>query len=174
MGEASCKCFNDNNIVSGACLARAFQETIAVLFYVNRKTKKAIIDNDLNHLDEYTMKVLMGSKDDDSRPDPVNIITMIDRVEKEVLKFRAIYDKLSEIAHPNWHGTLGIYSNPDKERLLTTLGKNVRLEEITKGQGVGALIAGIEVLTFIYDEFAKFFPQLIEACENDIRNQPDA
>jgi len=168
LGEASCMCFKENNIVSGACLSRAFQETIAVLFYVNRKSKKAILDKDLHHLDEYTMKVLMGSKDDKSRPDPVNILTMIDRIDKEIPKFRAIYDKLSEIAHPNWHGTLGIYSSRDKERLMTTLGTNIRLENITRGQGVSALIAGLEVLVFVYDEFAKFLPQLIQICENDI------
>ena len=57
-------------------------KTDTVLFYVNRKSKKAILDNDLNHLDEYTMKVLMGSKDDESRPDPVNILTMVDRVRQ--------------------------------------------------------------------------------------------
>lgn len=168
LGEASCLCFKENNIVSGACLSRALQETIAVLFYVNRKSKKAILDNDLAHLDEYTMKVLTGSKDDESRPDPVNILTMIDRVDKEVPKFRAIYDKLSEVAHPNWHGTLGIYSNPNKETPITNLGTNIRLENTTRGQGVSALVAGLEVLGFIYNEFAEFLPQLIEICENDI------
>lgn len=168
LGEASCLCFQANNIVSGACLSRALQETVAVLFYVNRKSKKAILDNDLGHLDEYTMKVLMGSKDDDTKPDPVNILTMINHVDKEVPKFRAIYDKLSEVAHPNWHGTLGIFSSNDYEKLTTSLGTNVRLENITRGQGISALLAGVEVLVFVYDEFAEFLPELIEICEKDI------
>lgn len=110
----------------------------------------------------------MGSKDDDNRPDPVNILTMIDRVDKEVSKFRTIYDKLSEVAHPNWHGTLGIFSNSDKEKVTTILGTNIRLGNITRGQGISALLAGIDVLVFVYDEFAKFLPQLIEICEKDI------
>lgn len=169
LGEASCMCFKENNIVSGACLSRALQETIAVLFYVNRKSKKAIIDKDLNHLDEYTMKVLLGSKDDKSMPDPVNILTMIDHVDKEIPKFRTIYNKLSEIAHPNWHGTLGIYSHPENEKRIMTLGANTRLEDITRGKGVSALNAGLEVLIFVYDEFANFLPQLIQICENDIK-----
>lgn len=168
LGEASCLCFQANNIVSGACLSRTLQETIAVLFYVNRKSKKAILDKDLDHLDEYTMKVLMGSKDDDTMPNPVNILTMINHVDKEVPKFRAIYDKLSEVAHPNWHGTLGIFSSGNKEKLITSLGTNKRLEIITRGQGISALLAGVEFLVFVYDEFANFLPELIKTCEDDI------
>ena len=115
------------------------------------------------------MKVLMGSKDDKDRPDPVNIMTMIGHVDKEVPKFKAVYDRLSEIAHPNWHGTLGIYSEPDSENSVTRLGRNVRLEYITCGQGISALNAGLLVLTHIYDEFNEFLPQLISICESSIK-----
>lgn len=169
LGEASCMCFKEENIVSGACLSRAFQETIAALFYVNRKSKKAITDKDLNHLNESTMRVLLGSKDDESSPDPVNISTMNKHVEREVPKFKSIYSKLSEIAHPNYHGTAGIYSHFDTERRIAILGNNTRIENITRGKGVSALSAGLKVLKFVYDEFAYFLPQLIQICEDDIK-----
>lgn len=174
LGEASCLCFRENNIVSGATLCRAFQETIAVLFYVNRKARKAIKDKDLNHLDESTIRVLLGSKDDSSKPDPVNILTMIDHVEKEVPKFRTIYNKLSEIAHPNWHGTLGIYSLSDNENRKTTFGSNKRLEKITRDQGVSAIAAGLTVLPVIYNDFISFLPQLIQICDNDLEPKGSA
>lgn len=113
----------------------------------------------------------MGSKDDHERPMPVNILTMIDHVDKEVPKFRAIYDRLSEIAHPNWRGTLGFFSSSNREELTTTLGVNVRLGETTQGQGISALLAGIEVLVFVYNEFASFLPELIAVCEDDVKRR---
>lgn len=172
LGEASCICFKENKLVSGACLSRALQETIAALFYLYRKSKNAIKDKDLNHLNESTMRVLLGSKVDESRPNPVNISTMNKIVEREVPYFKEIYSKLSEIAHPNYFGTAGIYSQFDNIRRIAILGNNKQMENDVRGKGVSALSAGLVVLTSVYHEFALFIPQLIQICEDDI-NQND-
>lgn len=42
LAEAACILFEIDNLVSVVCIMRAFQETLAVLFYVNRKVGKAI------------------------------------------------------------------------------------------------------------------------------------
>ena len=169
LADAACLLFEKENLVSAACITRGFQETLAVLFFVNRKVKKTIEDKDVQHLDEVLMKVLMGSKNNPDMPDPVNILTMIDRVDKEIPKFRAVYDNLSELSHPNWAGTLGVYTKINKERVWTDLGRNIRLGQSTKAQIVITLYAGLELIVHIYNEFADFLPDLVKICEDKLQ-----
>jgi len=171
LADAACLLFEKENVVSAACITRAFQETLAVLFFINRKVKKAIKDKDVPQLDEVLMKTLMGAKNNPDMPDPVNILTMIDMVDKEIPHFRAVYDNLSELSHPNWAGTLGIYTRINKEKVWTDFGRNIKLGESTKAQSVLSLFAGLELIVHIYDEFADFLPDLVKICEDEIRSK---
>ncbi len=171
LADAACLLFETENLVSAACITRAFQETLAVLFFVNRKVKKAIEDKDVKHLDEVLMKALMGAKNNPDMPDPINILTMIDKVDKEIPNFRAVYDNLSELSHPNWAGTLGTYTKINKEKVWTDFGRNIKLGESTKAQGIISLFAGLELIVHIYNEFADFLPDLVKICEDKIRSK---
>jgi len=168
LSESSCMLLKEDNIISSAVTIRAFQETVAVLFFINRKIRKAIDDKDITHLDSSLMKTIMGAKNNENMPDPINIMTMIDKVSKEISSFRTVYDTFSELSHPNWAGTHGIYAKPDTENIFTYFGKNIRLSDSTKLQCVTALQAGLNLTVDIYDEYAEYFSKLVEICENDI------
>jgi len=116
----------------------------------------------------------MGAKDNPDMPDPVHILTAIDHADKEFNKFRYVYDSLSEIAHPNWAGTVGIYSQHDEENVWSSLGRKVRLYTKTRNQCAISLDVGVELLSHIYDEFAEFLPELIEVCDSDVNEANSA
>jgi len=171
LADASCMLLGANNFVAAACTTRAFQETFAALFYVNREVKKAIKDGDLAHLDESLMKSLMGSKNNPDMPDPVNVLKMVDHVDKEVPGFRSVYDILCELSHPNWAGTLGIYTKINKEKLWVDFGQNIRLKDSTQSQIIFTLHACLDLVAHIYDEFAELLPKLIKECEKAIESK---
>jgi hypothetical protein len=171
LADASCVLFDMQNFVPAACTTRAFQETIAMLFYINRKIKKTIDDKDILALDDTLMRALVSSKNDADTRDPINILTMIDRVEKEIEGFRDVYDNLSELSHPNWAGTLGIYTKIDRDKLWVDFGKNIRLKDSTKEHIAFALRAGLELAVHIYDEFAQLLPQLVRVCDEAIESK---
>lgn len=171
LADASCGLVDAMNLVSAACITRAFQETLAALFYINRKVKKAISDKDITTLDDTLMKSLLGAKNNPDICDPINVLTMIDKVEKEIPGFRNVYDNLSELSHPNWAGTLGIYSKINQEELWVDFGRNIRLKDTTQVQIVNTLQAGLELVVHIYDEFAELLPELITVCENDVKQK---
>jgi hypothetical protein len=168
LADASCVLVDTQNLISAACTTRAFQETLAMLFYVNRKVKKTIEDQDISALDETLMKALTGSKNNPDMRDPINIMTMVDRVEKEIPGFRDVYDNLSELSHPNWAGTLGTYTKINKEMLWVDFGKNIRLKDTTQRHITFTLCTGLKLVVHIYDEFAELLPQLVTVCEKAI------
>lgn len=171
LADASCSLVDAMNLVSAACVTRAFQETLAALFYVNRKVKKAISDKNVSALNDTLMKALVGAKNNPDMRDPINVLTLIDKVEKEIPGFREVYDNLSELSHPNWAGTLGIYSRINHKKLWVDFGRNIRLKETTQMQIINTLHAGLELVVHIYDEFAEFLPELITVCENAIKQK---
>lgn len=171
LADASCALVDMQNLVSAACTTRAFQETVAMLFYINRKIKDAIDDQNISALDETLMKALTGSKNNPDMRVPINILTVVDRVEKEIPGFRDAYDNLSELSHPNWAGTLGTYSKIDKEKLWVDFGKNIRLRDTTQTQIAFILCSGLELVAHIYNEFAELIPRLVTVCEKAIASK---
>ena len=43
-------------------------------------------------------------------PQALNVMTFIQRAEKDIKGFESRYAALSDIAHPNWRGTALLYS----------------------------------------------------------------
>lgn len=103
--------------------------------------------------------------------DPINILTMVDRVDKEIPGFRGVYDNLCELSHPNWAGTLGTYTKIDREKLWVDFGKNIRLKATTQRHIAFTLRAGLELTVHVYDEFAELMPQLVKVCEKAIESK---
>jgi hypothetical protein len=171
LADAACMLFEKENLVSAACVSRALQETVAVLFCVNRRVKETIKNKDIDRLDDDLMIILMGTKNNPELPDPKNILSMIDRVDKEIPSFRALYDNLSEFAHPNWAGTLGIYSKINKEKVWTDFGRNIKGGDAVRYQAIPVLYASLKLIVHIYDEFVEFLPQLATICEEHIRKK---
>jgi hypothetical protein len=171
LADASCALVDMQNLVSAACTTRAFQETLAMLFYINRKVKKAIDDQSISALDKTLMKALTGSKNNPDMRDPINILTIVDRVDKEIPGFRGVYDNLCELSHPNWAGTLGTYTKIDTEKLWVDFGKNIRLKDTTQRHIAFTLRAGLELVVHIYNEFAELMPQLLKVCEKAVESK---
>ena len=62
------------------------------------------VNLEINHL-------IFGNKRDDFFPYKArNVLTSIDKVSKDVSKFRINYNHLCECAHPNFDGLSGLYA----------------------------------------------------------------
>jgi hypothetical protein len=61
------------------------------------KLEATIKSEALGDIDDYLMKLLMGSKTDPNLPQPLNVLKFIDYVEKKIEGFRHQYDR--ELPH---------------------------------------------------------------------------
>ncbi len=99
-----------NHLVPAMTLIRSLFENVAVLFQVvtamdhSLKSHK-IVDNFDGNLTSLTF----GTRYDNEIK-AVNIITQIDKLEKEYVGIKSLYDNLCEFVHPNWDGVQGSYS----------------------------------------------------------------
>ncbi|MCJ7767233.1 soluble NSF attachment family protein [Candidatus Bathyarchaeota archaeon] len=90
-------------------LTRAALETFALFYYFIKKLEEAVISGKVQDLDETLMRLLFGARNADNDVKAINVLTAVDRLDKDVNGTRRMYDELCEIGHPNWMGTLGHY-----------------------------------------------------------------
>ena len=100
-------------------LTRAMMEGAAAVWYLHEAIKKAIKSKSVEIFDDKIMRMLMGSKNNITDLEAINVLSFIDAVEKEIPKFRNCYESLCEYSHPNWSGTSFLYSQIDHDKILT-------------------------------------------------------
>ena len=106
--------------VPAAILARSMMETASASYWLLIKAKKALINNDMQTLDENIMNLLFVAKIVDDLGKAQSIMNFIDTADKLLPNFRKVYDILSELSHPNNMGTKYAYSITNQHQRTVT------------------------------------------------------
>jgi hypothetical protein len=180
LGRGAFESFGEDRLVSGIVLTRAAVETCAALWYLCAKVATAVESNAVGDIDDYLMKLAMGtatdaprtaaSPTDVIRPRPVKINAFLKQVEKDIEGFSHQYGILSEYAHPNWAGTALLYSKHDMENRVTHFGQNIRRAESTKLIGVGNLSVALRMFEARYNRITDLIPAFTKLCESRLKN----
>jgi len=88
LSDAACSLYNKGSIVPAFVLTRAAFETMAALFYFNKKVEAAISVGKTDDLDTIAMNGLFGTKDKSKPFEAVNILTAIGHLEKKYPAFK--------------------------------------------------------------------------------------
>lgn len=140
LSRASLESYENEKIVTAVLLTRGVVETSAALWYLRDKIDSTLEGGVLGDVDDYLMKLLMGSKVYiDILPESINVLTFVKNMDKDFKGFQHEYNVLSEYAHPNWAGTTHIYSKIDKVNMRANYGVNIDSEYYIKQRGLNIL-----------------------------------
>jgi len=168
LGRTAAECFEKDKLASAILLTRATVETCASVWYLQKKIETTIASGTAGNVDEDLMKLLMGSKvDSDVMPSPVNVLNFVDRVDRDIPGFRQHYDRLSEIAHPNWAGTALLFSKPESPGIVS-FGEHIRGTSAKK-IGLVNLTGALSLLELSYNRISELMPEFIRICESHAR-----
>ena len=162
------KSFENDSLASAILLTRAALETTAALWFLCAKVDAALKAGVVGDIDDYLMRLIMGSRTDPAMPQALNILTFVDQVSKEIEGFRHQYDLLSEFAHPNWAGTMGLYSRVDQNNFWTDYGLNT--PESLKHFGVINLSVALGIFESRYNRLSDNMPPFIALCESQLNS----
>ena len=113
VATATVDLFEQRRPIPAAILTRSIVETAAALFSLHERLETFMKDDkkDLHDLNQFLDGRLMGSRNnpDPEMPKAVNVLSLIDRLERAAPGCRFVYDALCEVAHPNWGGTFGAF-----------------------------------------------------------------
>jgi hypothetical protein len=118
------------------------------------------------------MRALMGGKSSkwahSEEFEALNVLTIIDQLTKKMPKLRAMYDLLSEYAHPNYSGMMGVYQRV-ADQVSTFVdhpaADHVGLLNAAVGMAGFALMLIDDAVTRCQNDLLPAFVQL---CEEEI------
>jgi hypothetical protein len=109
-----------SDAVVSTLLARAIIESVAGIWYLRQQVMRALNGKvSPGDLHRQLLRLLTGRRDSDPDKQAIQVLKFIDSVEREVPGFRKNYELLSEYAHPNWDGALGLFSRRDENSFIT-------------------------------------------------------
>lgn len=111
--------------IGSRILLRASIETLALLIYSSQKMD-AVVDTGqgFQELSDATSKLLLGSRNEMTKHQSINILTIIEKADKKYNGIMKMYGDLSETTHPNWQGMSVTYSKLNVESYKTKFCNN--------------------------------------------------
>jgi hypothetical protein len=165
LGSTAYETLDKDLLAAGILLTRGCVETAAAVWYLRGKLEAVTDSGLIGNVDEDLMSLLMGSRNNPDLPKAINVLTFVDRVDKDVKGFRQQYDGLSEFAHPNWSGTTLLYSKPEPQNLGAKLASNIRLSEGAKLIATVNLSVALIVFERSYNRISEIVPDFVSICE---------
>jgi len=106
--------YKQNNYLPAIVLTRSLLETFALFHYFIKKLDGAVDSGRIGEFDDTLMRLFLGARDAEDDIKPVNVLTVIDKLNRNVEGFREMYDAFCEVAHPNWMGAVGYYGRTEE------------------------------------------------------------
>lgn len=164
LADVAVELYEANYLVPAFIVTRSVVETSAVIYWLYQKSSEFIEKRDEEAFDEFIMKGMLGSKDGTTKYESYNVLTAVDRLDKEFPGLRDMYNTLCEFTHPNWSGVMGAYSRIEKEKYLLHLGKEHRRPPLALG--LGPLIGGLAIFQDYYKALAKILTSINQHYES--------
>ena len=168
LSEVAIELFELKKIVPAIIMTRAVFETTAVLYWLYKSIKQVCATKEIGNIDEFFMKSLFGSKNEERLPESYNILTAINHTDKDFQGYRNAYNSLSEFAHPNWSGLFGAYSKLNQEKIILELGKEVG--NIPLSVALPLLLGALTLFIDCYNEMETYLLQFNEICDEICQN----
>jgi hypothetical protein len=170
--------FEKNKLLSAIVLTRATAETSAALWYLWAKIDAVVKSGDVQDIDKDLVQLCINDATDPlatnrALPKPVRIAAFRKQVDKDIEGFSRQYGILCEYAHPNWAGTVLLYSKPNPGDQCTIFGQNIRGDS-TKKIGVANLNAALMMFEKSYTRIGDLMPTFIALCENKLKTKDAA
>jgi hypothetical protein len=178
LGRAAFEEFEKDRLAAAIVLTRAAVETSAALWYLCAKVETSVESVEVGDIDDYLMKMNMGiatepptdaSTGESVTPRPIKISKFLDRVEKDIPGFNRQYGYMSEYVHPNWAGTVYLYSKFDKKNGAADFGQNIRKPDGTKRTCVNNLSVSLLMFERSYNRIGDFIPVFTKLCESSFK-----
>ena len=158
--------FSAGEYLPAFIITRSAMECTGMLFWAQKKMINAMRDKDLDEVDTFFKRALVGERINDALILSHNATTGIKHISKKVKHFTTMYDELSEYLHPNYSGTTYSYSQADYDNMWTDLGFFVTKLDPRKGSI--ALEHSLILFEHFYNSFSDDFEGFVKFCENEL------
>jgi hypothetical protein len=164
LARNACDALERNDFAAAAILTRAVTENAAMTWAL-----MTVLDDRSKYtpeqLNDRLMRFLAGSRFPEA-PKPLHVNDLLRAIEKEIPGVMGSYDSLSEIAHPNWSGVVGMYSKIDQEQFVTYFGRGLDAPERTRDKIANVMLGSLGAFEFSYNRISDLLPAFLAELES--------
>lgn len=164
LSQYACNALEKHDAVAGTTLTRSVFECASMLWKLCKilENRHAI---DPKKFDDDIDKILLGGRVIEELPQSINVMTFIKFFGQTFPKASTVYDRLSEVSHPNWAGTHGMDSTTDYEKFVTRFGKKADAVEKAVKSSSSILYATLRIVEFAYNKISDDIPVYLDELE---------
>lgn len=168
--RAACDLLERDDLVASVANTRHAAECCAGVWYLLEQIERPIKDvSDPTDLHDQMMRLSVGTKiEEENMPKAINVLTFLQKLDRKIPGFFGSYERLSEIAHPNWAGSAAIFSKRDPETLITHFGRGLRETGYVRSLNLGCMMGSLEIFSYAYNRITDLMPDFCQACEQGI------
>ncbi len=169
--RCACDMFERGDLVVAASNTRHAAECCAGIWYLYSLLEKTIANTALvDDTHEKVVRLMVGykMKFGEDMPEAINALTMVQKLDEIIPGYFGAYERLSEIAHPNWAGSAAIFSTRDDNTLITHFGRGLRDTKNSERLVLNCLIGALELFEHAYRKIDDLMEEYVAVCESDI------
>jgi len=167
--EAAQLLLKQDKVVPAIPLIRSLFENVANTNSVIKAVELSLSTNKLtNDFDDLITKIEFGTRYSDDIVS-TNILTQIDKLDKQFKGVREFYDTLCEFTHPNWDGVEGSYSELDEVNHCTYIQKVITKEHPMISFFQACFLFIISIFSGSAEWLRNNLQKFSELCEADIK-----
>jgi hypothetical protein len=167
LARNACDALERDDFAAAGLLVRGATETVALVWKL-----MDVLDDRNNHAPEELNNVLMSAlvdwkKEPGELPEAYNVLTLVQRMDRAIGGGVAgTFDNLSELARPNWGGTLALYGKTDRENFITYFGRALRDGERHATMIANALLGALGAYEYAYNKISDEMPGFLAELES--------
>lgn len=167
--EAAQLLLKHDKVVPAIPLIRSMFENVAITNSVIRAVELSLSTDKLtNDFDDLITKIKFGTRYSDDIVS-TNILTQIDKLDKQFGGVREFYDALCEFIHPNWDGVEGSYSELDEVNHCTHIQRIITSEHSLIDFFQSCFLFIISIFSGSAEWLRNNLQKFSELCEADIK-----
>lgn len=168
--EAVVALYKQNLIIPAFGVIRSNFESLAVLNRIKSCFGKSLELNRLDpELDNLLESVTLGTREKGNPIQAINVLSQLDKMEREWKGIRLIYDTISEFVHPNCDGVIVSYSEIRPELGFSTIKPQENEGTETAIAAFRFVPAQLAILSYFVNYFNKNMALFAILCEEDIK-----
>ena len=158
-----------NKVIPAIPLIRSLFENVAITNRIVNAVDSSLLNKKLtNDFDDLITKIKFGTRYNDEIVS-INVLTQIDKLDKQFNGLRKCYDDLCEFTHPNWDGVEGSYSELDEVNHCTYIQKIITKEHPLTNIFQTCFLLIISIFSGYSEWLRNNLQEFAELCESEIK-----
>lgn len=159
--------WNSKKPVVAIILVRAVIENCAYLYDIASKLRMNIQNNDFQSIHDLIINRMMGSRTIKGLQESVNVMTVIDKVDKTIAGFRDHYEFLCDFCHPNYSGMHGLYGKINKKEKYFDINRDFGMTEQVFTFLLTGILPGLQIFEESMNQIEEMYPEITKLSNED-------